>query len=141
MLAVQNRVPDSERRNDWTAALAATIHALAKIGTVADVIVGSEPGVELADQLSAALGLRSNGLEQSATRRNKFEQSEETDLEFQWSNGDATKSTSAAVLNLLIWPDTVPYLTFSYSPLPPSSSSLPPPPAPPSRLLNLPPAF
>ena len=53
-----------------------TIQALKKIGHVVDVIVGSEPGVELADTLSSALGLRSNGLEQSAVRRNKFEQSE-----------------------------------------------------------------
>jgi len=56
--------------------LDATLAELALLGTVANVIVGSEPGVELADQISSALGLRGNGLEQSATRRNKFEQSE-----------------------------------------------------------------
>ena len=34
--------------------------------------------------------------------------------EFQWNNGDATKSTSVAVLNLFIWLDIVLYLIFSY---------------------------
>jgi len=56
--------------------LKATCHALTQIGTVCNVIVGSEPGVELADEISTALGLRSNGLQQSNVRRNKFLQSE-----------------------------------------------------------------
>jgi len=42
---------------------------------VRDVLCGSEPGVELADELSLALGLRTNGTAQSETRRNKFLQS------------------------------------------------------------------
>ena len=53
-----------------------TIAALYKVGTVGEVIVGSEPGVELADALAHALGLRGNGIEQSSTRRNKFAQTE-----------------------------------------------------------------
>lgn len=36
------------------------------------VIPGAETGVELADQLSSRLGLRTNGTEQSLARRNKY---------------------------------------------------------------------
>lgn len=36
------------------------------------VIPGAETGVELADQLSSRLGLRSNGTSQSIARRNKY---------------------------------------------------------------------
>ena len=41
--------------------IGATCAALKKIGRVTDVFCGSEPGVELADELSTALGLRGNG--------------------------------------------------------------------------------
>ena len=34
--------------------------------------------------------------------------------EFQWNNGDATKTTSVSVLNLFIWLDIVLYLIFAY---------------------------
>ena len=54
----------------------ATCAALQSIGDIAEVIVGSEPGIELADELAAALKLRGNSTAQSATRRNKFLQSE-----------------------------------------------------------------
>jgi biotin carboxylase len=40
------------------------------------VIVGSEPGVELADALSERMGLRTNGTAMSAARRNKYLQNE-----------------------------------------------------------------
>ncbi|CRK58215.1 Argininosuccinate lyase [Alloactinosynnema sp. L-07] len=40
------------------------------------VITAGEPGVELADQLSEALGLPTNGTHHSAARRNKFAQNE-----------------------------------------------------------------
>ena len=36
------------------------------------VIPGAETGVELADQLSHFMGLRSNGIEGSLARRNKY---------------------------------------------------------------------
>lgn len=36
------------------------------------VIPGAETGVELADQLSSRLGLRSNGTQKSIARRNKY---------------------------------------------------------------------
>lgn len=36
------------------------------------VLPGAETGVELADQLSHHLGLRSNGIEKSLARRNKY---------------------------------------------------------------------
>jgi len=36
------------------------------------VIPGAETGVELADQLSFHLGLRTNGIEKSLARRNKY---------------------------------------------------------------------
>ncbi|GAC67433.1 ATP-grasp domain-containing protein [Gordonia soli] len=49
-----------------------TEHELAEIG-VSFVVPGQEPGVNLADQLSEALGVRTNGTELSAARRNKFE--------------------------------------------------------------------
>ena len=34
--------------------------------------------------------------------------------EFQWRNGDATKTTSVSVLNLFIWLDIILYLVFCY---------------------------
>lgn len=59
-----------------TGDIKSTIAALTKIGKVGEVMPGSEPGVELADELANALGCRGNGTAQSACRRNKFEQSE-----------------------------------------------------------------
>ena len=43
---------------------------------VLDVIVGCETGVLVGDELSEALGLRTNGTLHSAVRRNKFQQAE-----------------------------------------------------------------
>jgi hypothetical protein len=43
---------------------------------VVAVLAGAETGVELADQLSESLGLRSNGTAFSEARRNKFEMGE-----------------------------------------------------------------
>ena len=40
--------------------------------TLAAVLAGTETGVELADQLSETLGLRSNGTKLSEERRNKY---------------------------------------------------------------------
>jgi hypothetical protein len=44
--------------------------------TILAVIPGAETGVELADQLSHRLALRSNGVEQSVARRNKYHMGE-----------------------------------------------------------------
>jgi len=55
--------------------VAQTVAALAAF-EVCDVIVGCETGVLCADQLAYALGVRGNGIEQSALRRNKYLQSE-----------------------------------------------------------------
>jgi biotin carboxylase len=52
-----------------------TVEAVAKHEPVA-VITGGETGVELADQLSEALGLPSNGTARSEARRNKYVQIE-----------------------------------------------------------------
>lgn len=59
--------------HDWD--LPATVAALAGHRPVA-VLAGIESGVELADQLSQALGLRSNGTERSAARRDKVAMAE-----------------------------------------------------------------
>ncbi|MGQ0838457.1 ATP-grasp domain-containing protein [Actinokineospora sp.] len=52
-----------------------TLEAVAKHEPVA-VFTGGELGIELADQLSEALGLATNGTTQSEARRNKFAQAE-----------------------------------------------------------------
>ncbi|MFF3209724.1 ATP-grasp domain-containing protein [Streptomyces sp. NPDC002886] len=54
------------------AAFEATVSALAELGPVA-VLAGQEPGVPLADALSEALGLATNGTALSAARRDKYE--------------------------------------------------------------------
>ena len=59
-----------------TGDLDATIEAIRCLGTIGEVCVGSEPGVELADALAHALSLRGNDVSQSAMRRDKFAQSE-----------------------------------------------------------------
>lgn len=51
--------------------LADTVGALARLGPDA-VIAGIESGVELADRLSEAMGLRTNGTARSEPRRDKF---------------------------------------------------------------------
>jgi len=59
-----------------TGGIKATCAAIRKIGEPRDVFCGSEPGVELADELSEALKLRGAGdPSMSETRRNKFLQS------------------------------------------------------------------
>jgi biotin carboxylase len=55
--------------------VAATAGALARLRPTA-VIAGIESGVELADQLSEALGLRTNGTALSETRRDKYRMGE-----------------------------------------------------------------
>lgn len=40
------------------------------------MIPGAETGVELADQLSHRMGLRSNGVDKSLARRNKYHMGE-----------------------------------------------------------------
>ena len=60
-----------------TGALDTTIAELCSLGLpIRAIVVGSEPGVELADELASALGLRGNGTALSATRRNKFYQAQ-----------------------------------------------------------------
>ena len=55
-----------------------TLAALAALPyTICDVLVGCETGVLTADKLSAALGVRGNGMEKSRARRDKFMQTEE----------------------------------------------------------------
>lgn len=44
--------------------------------TVIAIIPGAETGVELADQLSYRMGLRSNGIAKSLARRNKYHMGE-----------------------------------------------------------------
>jgi biotin carboxylase len=58
-----------------TGGAAATATAVARHRPVA-LIAGIESGVELADQLSERLGLRTNGTERSSARRNKFHMGE-----------------------------------------------------------------
>jgi len=59
-----------------TGQIKATCDAIRKIAEPRDVFCGSEPGVELADELSQALNLRGAGdPSMSETRRNKFLQS------------------------------------------------------------------
>ena len=53
--------------------LAQTIKALRELPFhIIAIIPGAETGVELADQLSHRMGLRSNGVESSLARRNKY---------------------------------------------------------------------
>jgi len=59
-----------------TGDLGVTMDAIKEIGMVSEVIVGSEPGVCLADALAHFFDVRGNGLTLSATRRNKYAQSE-----------------------------------------------------------------
>ncbi|KPH98430.1 hypothetical protein OV450_5672 [Actinobacteria bacterium OV450] len=54
------------------AAFETTVEALRELGPVA-VLAGQEPGVPLADALSEALGLATNGTALSAARRDKYE--------------------------------------------------------------------
>ena len=62
-----------EHRGD----LAVTVKELRELGTrLQDVICGCETGVEFADELSEALGLRTNGTKLSKLRRNKYLQAE-----------------------------------------------------------------
>mmetsp|Transcript_46665 Transcript_46665/g.107091 ORF Transcript_46665/g.107091 Transcript_46665/m.107091 type:complete len:565 (-) Transcript_46665:651-2345(-) len=57
--------------------VAATAAAVRAINVqVIDVIVGCETGVLLGDELSEALGVRTNGTKMSGLRRNKFQQTE-----------------------------------------------------------------
>lgn len=58
-----------------TGDLELTVKAVAAHQPVA-VVTGGELGVELADKVSAALGLTSNGTRQSAARRDKYQQIE-----------------------------------------------------------------
>ena len=53
----------------------ATIESILSISAVVDVICGSEPGVILTDELSAAMHLRTNGTKMSEIKINKFLQS------------------------------------------------------------------
>lgn len=56
---------------------AQTINALQALPfSVIAVIPGAETGVELADQLSHRMGLRSNGINKSLARRNKYHMGE-----------------------------------------------------------------
>lgn len=59
----------------WSADIAQTITTLRKLGA-AQVIAGSERGVELADQLAEALALPGNGTRLSTARRDKLRMSE-----------------------------------------------------------------
>ena len=57
--------------------IACTVAALAALPfTVADVLVGAESGVVLADALATALGLRGNGAQTTRVRTSKYEQHE-----------------------------------------------------------------
>jgi len=59
--------------NDKEQALEQTIQSLKSLPfTIIALIPGAETGVELADQLSSRLGLRSNGEQSSLPRRNKY---------------------------------------------------------------------
>jgi len=53
-----------------------TLAALQREGRVKAVIAGSEYGVELADELANAMGLRGNAMELSACRRDKYKMQE-----------------------------------------------------------------
>eukprot|EP01033_Poteriospumella_lacustris_P007536 gene7536-5418_t len=66
-------IQHNDRLADQDAAISKTVEALQDLPfPILAVIPGAETGVELADQLSSRLGLRSNGTSQSIARRNKY---------------------------------------------------------------------
>ena len=66
-------VQHNDSMDDQAKAIAMTLEALQNLPfNIIAVIAGAETGVELADKLSEAMGLRSNGDEGSLARRNKW---------------------------------------------------------------------
>ena len=86
--------------------LAATTAALRDVGLpVRDVIVGCETGVLLADLLAEELGVRGNGSEKSALRRNKWLQTEAVRAAGLPACGQKLASCAADVEEFLASPD------------------------------------
>jgi hypothetical protein len=67
----------NDRLTDQDAAINDTVKALADLPfKIIAVLPGAETGVELADQLSYKMNLRTNGIEKSLARRNKYHMGE-----------------------------------------------------------------
>ena len=62
----------------WYSPCQQTINAIKELPfPIRAILPGAETGVELADQLSHRLGLRSNGIAKSLARRNKYHMGEQ----------------------------------------------------------------